>query len=79
MLVGQEADTAQEQIISSALQSIISRIGTSSFQMKLMNGGGASGSGEKLMLGGNGEEKQPLLIEVFTEIKKTTNKIQYKN
>ena len=47
--------------------------------MKLMNGGGASGSGSKLMLGANGEDKQPLLIEVFTEIKKTTDKIKEKN
>ena len=70
MLVGQEADAAQEQIVSSALQDIRTRKGTSNFRMKLMNGGGASGIGQKLMLGDTKEEKQPLSIEVFTEIKK---------
>ena len=38
--------------------------------MKLMNGGGASGSEEKFILGDKGEEKQPIPIEEFTEIKK---------
>ena len=66
VLVGMEANDAQEQIVSSALQRVRERKGDS-FRLKSASGGGVKGEGVEFNVGRKVEE---MPIEVFKEIKK---------
>ena len=70
LLVGREAQVAQEQITSSALQRIREAKGTSRFKMKLMKGGGRGGMSSEVTVGERKVEQKVLGMDLFTEVKK---------
>ena len=70
VLVGREAESAQEQITSAALHRIKEAKGHNRFRMKLMDGGGRGGMGQEVSVGERKEEPAVLGIELFTEVKK---------
>ena len=70
VLVGGEADDAQEQIVSSALQRVVENKGKN-FRLKSATGGGFKGESEEIVIGKKAEKIAILPIEVFTEIKKS--------
>ena len=70
VLVGREAESAQEQITSDALQRIRGIKGSNSFSMKSMSGGGIGGMGPEVKIGGGEEEQKVIGLELFTEVKK---------
>ena len=72
LLVGRENDDAQEQIISSAINTIGLRKGHK-FQLKRMGGGGMGGQGKEVTVGSSEQHTPILPIEVFQEIKKGLN------
>ena len=70
VLVGREAQVAQEQIASSALQRIREAKGTNRFRMKLMEGGGRGGLSSEVTVGEKKVSQKVLGLELFTEVKK---------
>ena len=70
VLVGREADDAQEQIVSSALQRVVENKGKN-FWLKSATGGGFKGESEEIVIGKKGEKVFILPIEVFIEIIKS--------
>ena len=72
VLVGKKATTAQEQIVSSALERIKNRKGES-FHLKIDKGGGSKGKGKTVHVGKVQRNTEILPIDMFKDIKKSSN------
>ena len=69
LLVGRESEIVQKQIVSSAISRVMSKKGQK-FRLKLMGAGGTRGIGKEFTIGGKGEEKELMSIEVFKDKKR---------